>query len=583
MNRPWLWPLAALTCVVAAYSTVLDVGFLWDDIPLIRDNVDVHHLQAPWASLGRGLWQHRFFSAAGAQPYYRPLISASYAVEWALGGGHPALFHASNLLVHLGVCWLLFLLCRRAGAPALQASLAAAAFGVATPLTECVTWISGRTDLWATAAVLAALLAWRDEGAPRRRALGSALLLLLGLLSKESAIAGVVVVGLDAVLRSSRADALRSAAAMGAVVLGYTLLRHAAIGATPVEPRSLSLSLASLGELTFTALTPWRARPQVGFFSDAEPWAVALGAVALVAGLAALWRGRRHAAFPSGAGAAVAVLLVSLVRAPAFTLTANRFLYLPLALGLVAASHWRWPRWLLAGVALGSAGLGVATLQTNALWADDLRLWLAIEADAHPLNPGPSLEVGNALAERARHQEALAHYERSAALWGEVLESPPRLALAVTLSHLGRDAEALAQLEVLRRRSATWRRAWYDWPLFEARAERLAQARAALSTVRQRFGPDEALDALERRIESSAVALSSQETPRHARAFAYATLGATARAEGLYTGLLDDEDHRVDAATWLVVHGSEAVATAAARSLGTDEAMALLRARWSDR
>src|SRR5437899_9769704 len=34
---------------------------------------------------------------------YRPLPLATYAADWAIAGGHPAWFHALNLLWHAGV------------------------------------------------------------------------------------------------------------------------------------------------------------------------------------------------------------------------------------------------------------------------------------------------------------------------------------------------------------------------------------------------------------------------------------------------------------------------------------------------
>ena len=104
--RPWLLWAAALLPVLAAYANVFNVGFMWDDHVLIEQNTDLHSLQAPWSYLSRSFWEHPFLY--GQQSFYRPLVVFSLALDWALGGGTPVVFHLTNLMMHLAVCSLIF-------------------------------------------------------------------------------------------------------------------------------------------------------------------------------------------------------------------------------------------------------------------------------------------------------------------------------------------------------------------------------------------------------------------------------------------------------------------------------------------
>ena len=104
----------ALLAVLAAYANVLNVGFMWDDHVLIEQNTDLHTLQAPWNYLTHIFWQHPFLYGSDLA-YYRPLVTLTLALDWALGGGKPLVFHLTNLVLHLGVCTVIFVLAVRRG------------------------------------------------------------------------------------------------------------------------------------------------------------------------------------------------------------------------------------------------------------------------------------------------------------------------------------------------------------------------------------------------------------------------------------------------------------------------------------
>src|SRR6185436_15549676 len=108
--RSWILGLAAAVLAVLPFAQSLGGAFVYDDHALIEDRDAVHAL----ARLPE-LWKGEFWQ--GLAPihfrYVRPIVSTSYALDWALWGGKPAGFHATNLALHAAAAWLLFAALRR--------------------------------------------------------------------------------------------------------------------------------------------------------------------------------------------------------------------------------------------------------------------------------------------------------------------------------------------------------------------------------------------------------------------------------------------------------------------------------------
>ncbi len=159
LARPGL--LVAAVAVAAALPFVGALGgpFLWDDTHLIENNPRVHTL----ARISH-FFTHSFFDT-GSSPdshflaYYRPLSHLSFATDWAIGGGNPAVFHATNLLLAMVVAGLAadgLMRWTRSTYPALFGALL---FAWHPTKAESVAWISGRTDLLLAAFMLLACIA----------------------------------------------------------------------------------------------------------------------------------------------------------------------------------------------------------------------------------------------------------------------------------------------------------------------------------------------------------------------------------------------------------------------------------------
>jgi hypothetical protein len=153
-----------LLAVCAAYANSLDDGFHFDDFHTIVDNPAVRSLH----NLPRFFSDATTFSVLPPNRTYRPVVSASLALDYALGGGYqPFWFHLSTLLWFLLLVWLLsvfyrLLLDRTEPGPenAWLALFAAAWFGLHPAMAETVDYVIQRGDLYCTLGCVAALLVY---------------------------------------------------------------------------------------------------------------------------------------------------------------------------------------------------------------------------------------------------------------------------------------------------------------------------------------------------------------------------------------------------------------------------------------
>lgn len=195
--------------------------------------------------LGRVIEGHLPFVPEGhTGGFLRPVIGASLWLEYHLWGLHPLGFHAANILVHVANSLLVTALARRLQPPAMRDShFFPVASGLVFLLMAChaepVSWISGRTDVFATCFMLLGLV-WAAQGL-ETNALGhfaaSLCAFAAALATKESALAFPAVLAVLAAQKRLRDRRALSAAARGWLVanlllLGaYFLCRRAIIGA----------------------------------------------------------------------------------------------------------------------------------------------------------------------------------------------------------------------------------------------------------------------------------------------------------------------------------------------------------------
>ncbi|RMF23905.1 MAG: hypothetical protein D6760_04490, partial [Deltaproteobacteria bacterium] len=156
---------------------------------------------------------------------YRPLRYLSLWLDHAIGGGSPAVYHATNIALHAAAAALVVLAARRFGARRGLAAAAGVLFAAHPLAIEAVAYVAGRRDLLALVFGLGALLAWTADR-PRTRL---ALFLAIGsVAAKESGAVTILVLaaasraGLGPRLDRGRLASLATAAvAAGLLAIAY--------------------------------------------------------------------------------------------------------------------------------------------------------------------------------------------------------------------------------------------------------------------------------------------------------------------------------------------------------------------------
>lgn len=382
------------------YANSLTGAFTFDDVGVIERNTALHDIGNFPKLLVSPYWP----GLPRQEALYRPVATASFAIDWWMWRGNSMGFHVVSVLAHVAVTMLVFLLLLRLGAPAAGAAVGGAIFGIHPVHTEAVASIVGRSEVLAGAFILlACLLFLRRDRRPAVRLGGIAACYALALGSKESAVmlpGLLVLIGwlhpahgapLLAVLRRE----WKLLAVMCAVLAAYLLLRIAVLGALVGALPPVFMRDASTADRIATAIHVWPEYLRLLVFPrtlsaeyapgvlmptnwlDARVWlALPLGVLAVGLALA----GRRRS--PWGALAllwfAVAILPVSNLILPASILLAERTLYVPsIAVALAIPGLFPWYRTLrlpqqhtLLGVATAAVMLGaVRTWMRNPAWA----------------------------------------------------------------------------------------------------------------------------------------------------------------------------------------------------------------------
>jgi tetratricopeptide (TPR) repeat protein len=467
-------PVVVLRVVIlaagaAAFANALAADFVFDDVPRIVER-DVE-LDGPAVTLLRG--------------ERRPVVTATLALNHAVGGLEPRGYHAFNVVLHLAAALILFEVVRGAGtrvigAGATPVAFAAALLWVVHPLqTESVTYVIQRAEVLAALAALVVLFAvLRAADSERPLAWGAVAVIasIIGMGSKATMVMAPPLAFLfDGLLVAPsfreawrRRWGLHVALAATWLVLIPTGVVTALLGQGTRAGAAVGFGVASVTPLEYLATQPGvivhylrlAAWPDALCIDPGWPVARGLSAIlapALAVGaaatlvLVAAWR-RHPLAFPG------LVLLGWLLPTSSFVpihdLAAEHRMYLPLAAPLViaVATVRVGLRRLVPGAAapLGvtllvaaTMALGTRTVVRNRNYASPLALWTAT-VEVAPHNRRARMNLGVAMLEAGRPDEA--------ASWlAEVVADEPRDALARlnygrALVAAGRPDEGVAHL-----------------------------------------------------------------------------------------------------------------------------------------
>jgi protein O-mannosyl-transferase len=502
----WLVALVAALALLP-YLNTLTAGFALDDLPRIVENPMVQGREPA----GRLLtWVDR-------PEVYRPLTMLSFAAN-ARVGTSAAGYHVVNVLLHAGVTVLVFWIANLVLRSPVGASAAAALFAVHPVHTEAVSNVFGRSEVMAALFVLLCLLAFVRAGAGGARVAWHAASLAAfaaGLLSKESAVTALVLIGVVHLWTSPErrlSRTLRALAPYVVVALGYLAWRRYLVGALgmPAPPPFVDNPLAYVGWLArlatalvvqadYLRLLTFPLRLSSDYSFDQVPvvtspwdarWIVA--ALIFIAIALALVVGARRAPVTLVAAAFVWAPLAATanVLVVVGTIEGERLLYLPslgwclLAGWLVALPAWRRRPHALVVVALVVCLFLARTWIRNEDWRDEATAH-AVAVRTAPHSAKTHYNRARDLIAARRLDEAIGHLERSLAIYPDWV--PPRANLGGVLALKGRLEEAATHLTIAVRLDP-----------------QSAIARINLAQIRLRQGRvDEALEQLEaaRRID----------------------------------------------------------------------------------
>ena len=165
MTTRWAYRIAIAVAVIVfatAYSNSLHNAFSFDDTHVVQQNLFIRDL----ANLPRFFADARTFSSLPQNATYRPLVSATLAVDYAIANGlSPVVYHVTQLLLFALVGFFAAVLYRRVFATAEQgrasvwiALIAATLYCVHTGNTQVGNYISARSETLAALGVLGAFL-----------------------------------------------------------------------------------------------------------------------------------------------------------------------------------------------------------------------------------------------------------------------------------------------------------------------------------------------------------------------------------------------------------------------------------------
>ncbi len=507
-----------------------DYNFLTDH-PLVRDLSNLP-----------SIFVTHYWRTETLDSLHRPITVASMALQHAVAGPSPWSYHLVNAALHALDVWLLFSLLRnRLRLDDAPAALASLLYAVHPALSEAVLTLVGRADMFVALAALGMLhlhLADYRLGrwGPRVLLPAALLLLLLGLGSKESAVAIPPLLLAADVARGRLRDKLPlHAATFGLLVVFWFGVRLPIVaGVTAVPPRvenplyELSLpgrflgAMGVLGRYVALLLLPLKLSADYSFEAvPARPglldpyvlaglaaaagsiagfaWACAWRVLPLALGLAAMW---------------LPLFPVSNLILPIGTILAERCLYVPaLGLAVLAALALSRARALWPVAAIIAVGFTVRTALRERDWRDEVTFYSRTAAGSRSckahyhcglmwkLEGNPSaaevefrralailptyepalLDLAVLLQEQGRAREADETYRR-------LIASGPRgtgafVGLGHILADSGRAAEAVALFDRALAVDPNAPGAWYGKGVAHFVLGSTAQARAAFETA----------------------------------------------------------------------------------------------------
>jgi tetratricopeptide (TPR) repeat protein len=419
---------------IIVFANGLSGEFVYDDNrqilrnPLIQDNSLIGK------ALASDVWAFKGDGSQAASNYWRPTFTAWNIFCFRLFGTNPFGWHLLNLLLHVGVCALAYMLLRRWNLSPMLAFAISLVFSVHPIHVESVTWIAGLPDLLFSLAFLGSL--WFAENyAETKKTKDLVILTILYAIALGAKEIGILCLPIYWLIFNKDSEKKENfnfpLMVLVGVAIVYFLARLGVIGAIsrpPQEATSFGNAILSIPSIfTFylrqaffplwlSANYPLRPVDSIGFSNFILPL---LLSTAFLVGAFFLAK-RTKLGF---LGLALFLLpLLPAMNATAFIpeqIAHDRYLYLPI-LGILLIIFPLLAEWLekfkkeailFVGIAL-SLLFSVQTFLYNQTWLNDLAIWQnAVKIDEH--SSFTWQQLGAELSDDGKFNEAVEAYQKS--------------------------------------------------------------------------------------------------------------------------------------------------------------------------
>jgi tetratricopeptide (TPR) repeat protein len=243
-NSVFVYYIVLAVISFAVYANSLSNGFVFDDESVVLSDPTIEKISNIPSFFSGQMGFHKVIGS-----YYRPLVSSSYAIDYALWNFNPLGFHLTNILIHiintLLFYKLLLLMFAKAESKFKDYALLTGAviFAVHPIHTEVVAWVSGRTDGLSCTFFFASFIYYLRYSEQKRNLYFALTVLfyLFALFSKEMAITlPVIIILYDSVVNRLKfkhelKQKLGIYSALIAVSLLFMVLRWYALKDVPIR------------------------------------------------------------------------------------------------------------------------------------------------------------------------------------------------------------------------------------------------------------------------------------------------------------------------------------------------------------
>ncbi len=175
------------TVVVFFQNLGFDYSYLDDNLIVFQEYQKINSIsKVPYAFTGGYLYD----------TYYRPIVMTSFIIDTAIAGQSSTMYHLTNLILHVLVCFLVYSLLKELTRKDILSLILTLFFCIHPINLNSVSWIAGRNDLLLTFFTLSSFLSFIKYVNNKKKTflILSSLFCLLGMFSKETAILTPVLI-----------------------------------------------------------------------------------------------------------------------------------------------------------------------------------------------------------------------------------------------------------------------------------------------------------------------------------------------------------------------------------------------------